>query len=210
MCDPISTRRFLAHKKRNELVNGELFATASTETVGKLPASRGKATPSPTTNPTSLNHTNFGAAILRPGGFVVLRISRHFQTEADRLNAIAIHPLRNEILAHCARAPVTQPTIIFRRPAFIRKAGDDYLRRAAFHELGNLLNFPRLRRTHRLTIEIEIDRLKLSALNIAAKKRRALAALRKRCPGNIITGRAGTLTATFVCATAASAQDRQE
>ena len=53
-------------------------------------------------------------------------------------------------------------------------------------------------------------RLELSALDIAAKKRRALAALRKRCPGNVITGRAGSLTATFVCTTAASAQDRPE
>jgi hypothetical protein len=35
MRDPISTRRFLAHNSRNELINGELLDTASAETVGE-------------------------------------------------------------------------------------------------------------------------------------------------------------------------------
>ena len=62
--------------------------------VKKASASPGVIAPPFTPKPKALlRYTNFGASIFRPGRFCVTGISRHFESEADGLNAIAVHAL---------------------------------------------------------------------------------------------------------------------
>ena len=110
-------------------------------------------------------------------------------------------PCANQTFAHRARAAFAQTTIVFGCAAFISETRDDDLARVSIHELRDLLNFSALGSTNALAIEIEIDRLKLIAVDVAAEKRGAFASLRQRRAGDGITGRARAVAATFLAAT---------
>ena len=129
------------------------------------------------------------------------RISRHFRTETDALNTVSCHALRNETFAHGAGTAVAEPAIVFGGAAFIRKSGDNDVGRAPFHRIRNFLNLANFGRTNRLTVKIEINGRKLSALNVGSEKGGTFATFGQRRARDIVAGRTRRLAAALLSAT---------
>ena len=139
--------------------------------------------------------TDLGAAIFGPRFFARSRIGRHLRTEADGLDVLRARPKRDQRFAHRSGATFAQAAIVFRGPTFIGETGDNDLAGALLEEARDLLDFAVLRAADGLTIEVEINRLKLVPLDVATEKRRAFLALGQRRAGNVIARAARALAA---------------
>ena len=120
-------------------------------------------------------------------------------------------PCSNKRFAHGAGAAVAQAAIVFGGAAFVGEAGDDNF--AVLHEIRDLLNLAALSSANRLAVEIEIDRLKSSALHVAAEKGSALAPFRQRRAVDVIAGRArvrAAAAASFLSATGQRPKAKRE
>ena len=105
-------------------------------------------------------------------------VSRHFESEADGLDSIPVHAFSDQSFAHGPGPTFAKTAIVFGCAAFIGETGNNDFRRALLHETADLLDFSILRGTDCLAVEIEINRSKLIAIDVAGKKRRTFVTLR--------------------------------
>ena len=130
-------------------------------------------------------------------------VRRHFCAETHRLNSTGVRAGTDEALANRACAPIPKSAIVLGRPAFVGKSGDNDLAGTFLQECGDLLDPARISSANCLAVEIKIDRVKPSALNIAAKERSSFLPFRERRPIYIIACAADGLTvAAFLVAPA--------
>ena len=90
---------------------------------------------------------------------------------------------------------LTEAAIVFRRSALIGESGDDDLTVVLLEEARDLLDLAVFRGADRLAIEVEIDRLKLIPVDVAAEERSAFLSFGQWRASNIVARVAGRLTA---------------
>ena len=156
------------------------------------------------------DHADLGAPIFGPGLFVGSGISWHFHAEAHRLDFLPVGTAGDERLAHGLSAAFAEAAVVFGGPALVGEAGDDDLAAALLEGARDLLDFAVLGGADGLAVEVEVDRLKLLAIDVAAKKRSAFLALGQRGAGDVITGVARRLAALLICAGWKDGEEKDE
>lgn len=137
------------------------------------------------------------------------RICGHFQAETNSLNIAGVRAHRDQGFTDRLGPTLAQAAIVFLCAAFVGEPGDNDLAVALLEKPGDLLDFVILGAVDRLAVEVEVNRLKLIAIDVAAEKGGPFLALGERGAGHVIAGRAGGL-AFLVCAGGEESQTEQE
>ncbi len=145
-----------------------------------------------------LDHADLSAAILRPGGFVGTRIGRHLGAEADRLDVLGRGPQCDEGFADGAGATFAEAAVVLSSSAFIGETGNNNLAAALLQKAGDLLDFSVLGAADGLAVEVEINRLELIAIDVAAHERSAILAIGQRRSSDVIARAASGLAAALL------------
>ncbi len=125
-------------------------------------------------------------------------VGGHFQAEADRLHVAGIGPHCDQGFTDRFGPPFAEAAIVFGGAAFVGETGDDDLAVALLKKARDLLDFTVLGAVDGLAVEVEVDRLKLIAIDVAAEEGgAAFGALGQWRAGDVIAGRARRLAALF-------------